>query len=113
MHELSIAMNIVEQSENFATEQGATQITMVELEVGRLSGVVKECLEFVWPEATKATILEKSKLEITEVELTLKCSECGQSAVPEDIILLCPHCLSTRVEVLRGKELTIKKLEMQ
>ena len=44
MHELSIAMSIVEMAEEEAASQGASQVTAVHLRLGKLSGIVKEAL---------------------------------------------------------------------
>ncbi|MFI5070488.1 MAG: hydrogenase/urease maturation nickel metallochaperone HypA, partial [Terriglobales bacterium] len=45
MHELSIAMSIVELAEEEAQQRNA-QVTAVHLKLGALSGVVKEALCF-------------------------------------------------------------------
>ena len=44
MHELSIAMSIVELAEEEIERRGNVQITAVHLNLGELSGVMKEAL---------------------------------------------------------------------
>ena len=44
MHELSIAMSIVEMAEEEAAKHGGVQVTAIHLKLGALSGVVKEAL---------------------------------------------------------------------
>ena len=46
MHEFSIALNIVDIASKTATDASATKINEVEIEVGILSGVIIEALEF-------------------------------------------------------------------
>jgi hydrogenase nickel incorporation protein HypA/HybF len=45
MHELSIVVNLFEILNEKAAEQKAKRIVQVKLKVGKLSGVVPECLE--------------------------------------------------------------------
>ena len=64
MHELSIALGIVELAEKQAKKAGGTEIEIIELEIGKLSGVEMEALDFAWPVATKDTMLENAKRKV-------------------------------------------------
>jgi hypothetical protein len=66
MHELSIAMNIVEGVLEEAQRHGTTRVQAVHLRLGPLSGVDKEALLFAYPMACEGTILENSRLQIIE-----------------------------------------------
>lgn len=110
MHELSIAKCIVEEaSKNIAPDQ---KVLTIYLKVGALSGVVKECLEFVFEEAAKDSALEGSELIIEKVPLKMLCHKCHEITHSEDIVILCQSCYHTNVEVLEGKELLISKMEV-
>jgi hydrogenase nickel incorporation protein HypA/HybF len=61
MHELSIAMSIVEIAEDNAAMAGVKSVSEIQIEVGNLSGVVDEALEFALEEAVKNTILRNAK----------------------------------------------------
>lgn len=120
MHELSIAYSIVESACEALRNHGqnneihkASRVTKISLAVGTMSGVVKDCLEFVFPEATQNTPLENCLLEIEELPLILQCRECGKREMQTDLMILCSQCHSTRVEIVQGKELKIKSLEVQ
>ena len=76
MHELSIAIDLVEIAENAARSAGAQAVETVYLRVGVMSGVVKEALLFVYDTATKDTMLENSRLEIEDVPLVVYCPDC-------------------------------------
>ena len=60
MHELSIAMNVIEIADEYAAKANATVVKEIEIEVGELSGVVLDALEFAMEVAVKNTILEQA-----------------------------------------------------
>jgi hydrogenase nickel incorporation protein HypA/HybF len=68
MHELSIALNIVDGVLEEAKRHGCTQVGAVHLRLGPLSGVDPNALLFAYPMACEGTILENSRLEITAAE---------------------------------------------
>ena len=72
MHELSIAMSIVDMAQEEA-ERRNVQIDAVHLELGPLSGVVKEALLFSYEVACSGTLLEGSRLVIKEIPIEVYC----------------------------------------
>ena len=110
MHELSIATNIVEIAEESAKQSNTTVITEIELEVGELSGVVYEALEFAMVEAVKNTMLQNAKRIIIRIKGLAKCSECLHEFYVDDIFTPCPKCQSFKNDIIQGKELRVKSL---
>jgi hydrogenase nickel incorporation protein HypA/HybF len=70
MHELSIALGIVEGVTEEASQHGGGIVRAVMLRLGRLSGVVREALLFAYDAACAGTALEGSELRIEDVEGT-------------------------------------------
>ena len=64
MHELSIALGIVKIAEDETKKANAKKVTKIELEIGELSGVEIESLNFVWQSAIKDSVLEFCEKEI-------------------------------------------------
>jgi hydrogenase nickel incorporation protein HypA/HybF len=64
MHELSIAMRLVELVEEQLAGEPQAQVTAVDIRVGVLSSVVPEALEFVWGPATQDSRLQGAELRI-------------------------------------------------
>lgn len=110
MHEMSIAMNIIELTEEEVTKAGAEKVESVELEVGELSGIVIEALEFALDEAVKDTLLENAKVTITLKNAKAKCIKCNKEFRTNDFFTPCPGCNSIESEIIQGKELKIKSL---
>ena len=73
MHELSIAMSIVDLVQEEAVNRNVA-IDAVYLELGALSGVVAEALLFSYEMACSGTPLEGSRLVIHEVPIEVYCA---------------------------------------
>lgn len=111
MHELSIAQSIISGVKDVAKENGAERVKKIILEVGALSGVVKDSLLFCFPVAAKDSVVEDADLEIIEIPLTVFCSDCQKESVQQSFVVQCPICESTTVEITRGRELAIKRID--
>ena len=46
-------------------------------EIGQLSGVIKESLEFAFEETLKTTVLENATIIISETKGIARCNNCG------------------------------------
>jgi hydrogenase nickel incorporation protein HypA/HybF len=77
MHELSIALSIVELAAEEAERRGAVRVDSVHLRLGDMSGVVKESLLFSYDLACEGTPLEGSTLVIEEIPVMVYCPACG------------------------------------
>src|SRR5271155_272849 len=111
MHELSIAMSIVEMAQEEAASRGSVQVQAVHLRLGLLSGVVKEALLSSYEMACFQTSLEGSQLLIEEVPVEVFCPKCaGPRLVTSIQWFCCPECGTPTPEVLRGKELEVVAL---
>jgi hydrogenase nickel incorporation protein HypA/HybF len=113
MHELSIALNLVDIAETAARDAGATGVKTVHLKLGVFSGVVKEALYFAYDTAIKDTLLEGSRLEIEDVPLVAYCPTCDQEReLPSIQLFQCPHCGTPTNEIRRGTELELASMEI-
>ncbi|MBC8343067.1 MAG: hydrogenase maturation nickel metallochaperone HypA [Bacteroidetes bacterium] len=110
MHELSIAMNIIEIAEEEAKKSGAKKIVSIELAVGKLSGVVYEALDFALQEAIKNTMLEKAEIMINQLEGKAVCLKCLHHFQLENLYEVCPECKHPLCSIIQGKELKINSL---
>jgi hydrogenase nickel incorporation protein HypA/HybF len=114
MHELSIAMSIVEMAEEEMDRRGNAQVLAVHLRLGQLSGVVKEALLSSYEMACEDTPLQGSLLLIEEVPVEVFCPKCdGPRAVSSIQWFCCPECGTPTPTVLHGKELEVVALEIQ
>jgi len=116
MHELSIAMRMVEELTRIARENNAKKITIVNLKIGRMSGIVIDSLKFAF-DAIKFEypFISNSEILIEEVPVMYECNNCGD--IFESIETLyfpsCPKCNSYNLKLLSGDEMHIKNLEIE
>uniref|UniRef100_UPI0032180C32 hydrogenase maturation nickel metallochaperone HypA n=1 Tax=uncultured Draconibacterium sp. TaxID=1573823 RepID=UPI0032180C32 len=110
MHELSIAQSIVELAEEIAEKEQSDSIKSIEIEVGALSGVVLEALEFALEVSVKNTKLEKAKINYLVLPGKASCRECSRQFETNDLLALCPGCEQANYTITDGKQLRIKSL---
>jgi hydrogenase nickel incorporation protein HypA/HybF len=109
MHELSIAMSIVEMAQEEAERHGNAQVQVVHLRLGALSGVVNS-----YEMACEATPLEGSQLLIEEIPVEVFCPKCKVPQLVDSIQwFCCPQCGTPTPTVLHGKELEVIALEIK
>jgi hydrogenase nickel incorporation protein HypA/HybF len=114
MHELSIAMSIVEMAQEEAERRGDVQVTAVYLKLGALSGIVKEALLSSYEMACDDTPLQGSRLIIEEVPVVVFCSKCQAERPLSSVQLFCcAECGTPTSQVVKGKELEVVALEIQ
>lgn len=112
MHELSIAMSIVELAEEEAERLGGP-VTAVHLKLGALSGVVKDALYASYEMACEGTPLAGSQLVVEDVPVRVFCSVCSRPRTLSTIQhFCCPDCATPTSEILQGKEIEVVALEI-
>ncbi|MFE2530217.1 hydrogenase maturation nickel metallochaperone HypA [Streptomyces sp. NPDC059371] len=111
MHELSIAVAVVEQVEEAVREQGRAVVSLT-LRIGELAGVVPEALEFSFGLAAEGTALAGARLLIETVDARGRCEGCGREA-PTGMppVLWCAGC-GAPLLLLGGRELEIVRVTL-
>src|SRR4051794_9200301 len=114
MHELSIAMSIVEGAAEEAGLRGAARVAAVHLRIGPLSGVVPDALRSAFELAREQEpALAAAELVIEEVPVTARCPRCAAERAVPFPELRCPTCDTPTPEVVRGRELEVVALEIE
>ena len=112
MHELSIAVNIVETVVE-SLPSPDTKVEKVFLKIGKLSGVVTGALMFSFDVATEDSQLEGSELEIEEIPVVVRCEECETDTELDDPpIFRCGSCGAPTPNIKQGKELEITSVQI-
>lgn len=112
MHEMSIILSVIDVVTAYAKEEGAKQISQVELEIGDLAGVMIDSLEFCFEAACTGTIAEGSRLNIIRVPGRGKCLDCHRTFKVETFFAICPHCKGYLIDITQGKDLRVKSIEV-
>jgi hydrogenase nickel incorporation protein HypA/HybF len=112
MHELSVALGIVKIAETEAKKAKAKSVVVIELDIGTLAGIEFQSLDFVWPVAVKGTILENSTKKVNKIRGKAECTDCKTIFEIDNYYDSCPKCQSFLKNILQGKELRVKTLEI-
>ncbi len=113
MHELSIAMSIIELAQE-ESDRRDVQVTAIQLKLGELSGVVKEALLGSFEMACEDTALQGVRLIIEEVPVLIFCATCQtQRPISSVQLFCCAECGTPSGDVVQGKELEVVALEIE
>ena len=110
MHELSIALSIIDIAEQEVIKNSAKEVVEIELEIGKLSGIEPYALDFAWEHAIINTVLEKARRNTKYIKAIAVCNDCGHEFEIENIYDECPACKSYMKELKSGRELRVKSL---
>ena len=109
MHELSIAGAICRAVKE---RIGSEPVSLVRIEVGELSGILPDALDFCIREVARAEGLGDPEIIIEETRPLLKCS-CGHEYEAQDILEGCPSCGGFDREVVSGMDVTIQEIRTE
>jgi hydrogenase nickel incorporation protein HypA/HybF len=113
VHELSIAVSIVDGALEELCRRGAKEATAIHVRVGRLSGVDPDALSFSYSLAAQETALASSRLVIEPVDVAVFCPECRAERPTRGFpMLICAECGAATGSVVHGDELEITGMEI-
>ena len=110
MHELGIMNEVVKVVLRTMEENGLKRLQTVVLQVGELSQVVPEYLEFGYSAACYKTSIEGSTMEIENIPGIARCLSCGNTYKVVENEGKCPDCFSSDYEIIAGSEFLIKHI---
>ncbi len=109
MHELGITQNIVAIAAEYAA---GAKVRRVTIEIGKLSAILPDSIQFCFDVCCQGTTLEGAELEIIETPGIARCRQCGTEIQLDQPFGTCA-CGSHNLEILQGQELKIKTLETE
>jgi hydrogenase nickel incorporation protein HypA/HybF len=113
MHELSIALNILDVVEQEVERRGNVHVEGIHLKLGPLAGVVKEALLSAFELASEQTDFAQCSLVIEDVPISIHCSQCNaERPVRSMQAFYCVDCGTPASDVVHGRELQISALEL-
>jgi hydrogenase nickel incorporation protein HypA/HybF len=112
MHELSIALGVLDVAEEQADRRGDAAVAAIHLRLGPLSGVIKDALLSAYDLAREGTRFASCNLLIEEIPIRAYCPNCQAERAVESIqMLCCAVCGTPTPEILTGRELEISAME--
>ncbi len=108
MHEMSIAVSLVEQLERLIEQHAAVRVVEVEVECGVMRQIVPEALQMAFAAATTDTAAHGATLRISAREIVALCRACGTRFDARIDDYLCPRCGTADVDVLAGRDIVLR-----
>jgi hydrogenase nickel incorporation protein HypA/HybF len=113
MHELSIAISMIDQVIEESESRGGLEVEAVHLKLGVFSGVDKAALLFSYKLACEGTRLQGSRLQIETIPLVIYCETCQKNRTPPSVYeLCCPECGTPGQTIVSGREIEVAFLEV-
>ena len=114
MHELGIVVHVIKQIEDLAKTQKVEKVVELTLEVGEVSGVVKEYFVDAFEWAKKRTeYMKDCKLNLIIIQGITYCEDCKKTYSTTEYGKECPYCHSTNTYLVTGKDVMIKNVKVQ
>ncbi len=123
MHETAIGMSVVETVLAEAGKKNALKVSKVELEIGELTFLGTEQLEFWIRNGFDDTIAAEAEIVFRSAPARINCDACGyegglpRKEDPADHLILpvfsCPECGSTKITITSGRDAFIRSIEIE
>lgn len=113
MHELSIAMEIVEAAAESARQAGATRVHAIHCRVGVLRQVQTDLLVEAFRVVSEGTTCADADLVVETVPATAFCRRCGSTYEIRPPAFPCPRCGVIGEGLTGGDELEITAIQAE
>jgi hydrogenase nickel incorporation protein HypA/HybF len=114
MHELSIAMKVIDKVAKQVAGAGGGRVLAITLRIGRLSCVQEGALRLSFELASAGTELSGARLEIIDMPVRIWCPACGaEQELPGVQSLACPECGRLSGDIRAGRELDLESIELE
>jgi hydrogenase nickel incorporation protein HypA/HybF len=114
MHELSIAISILEVAAQEAQKHGDVRVRAVHLKLGQLSGVAKEALVSAFGIARESWPWSDAELLVEETPVRIRCFHCrADQPIVSMQEFVCSACGTASANIVQGRELDVVALEIE
>jgi len=92
----------------------AEKVTQIDLTIGKLSGILPECVQFQFEIISKHTIAVNAELIFNLPPGRIRCRKCDIIFTSEGFNdLRCPTCRKQGTDIIEGRELTLDSIEWE
>lgn len=113
MHELGIVVHVIKQIEQLAKEKNVKEVKELTLEVGEVSGIVKQYFvdAFDWSKK-KTEYMKDCKLNIVIIEGISYCEDCKDTFKTTEYGKTCPRCGGGHTYLVTGRDVSIRDIKV-
>jgi hydrogenase nickel incorporation protein HypA/HybF len=110
MHEMAITQGIIDLCQSHAAGR---RILSVDVEIGELSAVVPDAIQFCFEACSSGTLLEAAQLRIIRIPGRGSCRTCGADMPLTSLFDPCVSCGVYGVTVTAGEEMRVREIEVE
>ena len=111
MHEIAMVEDLFRIILDVADENRIGRIDRVTVVIGQYLQIKPSLFQFAFEAAGSGTIAEGAGLNIEIRPVELRCSDCSRLFFLNELKYVCPHCISSDLEIIDGKDIYIKSIE--
>ncbi len=113
MHELSIASSIIDiVNKQLVQSEVNTAVENVTFVAGKMHAIIPDSLTFHFDVLKRDyELLKDAELIVENLDVIVKCPECGFELKLEEPIFVCQKCASP-VEIISGSEMRVDSIEV-
>ena len=112
MHEMGIMSGVLDSVNAAAQNAQAECVTKIILNIGEMTEIIQDSLEFAFQVMSEGTLSEGAELVIKTVTPHSICLDCGHEFNHDRFHRTCPECGSYSTSMTRGRELDIESIEV-
>jgi len=113
MHELSVTESLLNTACEYAEKQDATKITILNIKIGKLSGIVDDSIQFYWDIISENSLCEGSVLNFMRISAKFECNACHTQFEIDAELMPCPNCNSMDLATIQGDEFMLESIEIE
>jgi hydrogenase nickel incorporation protein HypA/HybF len=110
MHELSIVQSMIKLVEKHAKDK---EVAKIVVKIGKMSGIEPYFLKDSFDFFKENSVCKNAQMEIIEVNIKIKCFECGNESEINGYDFHCPICGSEKTKIISGEEMHIEYIELK
>ncbi len=111
MHELSLALEVIELVQREAVKNSLTTVSELQIEVGDLSGVEADAFQSALEMLMRDTILDNAIIDLVRTPGKGKCHSCNSEFVMTHRLDTCSECRSFPSEISGGEEFRVVSMK--
>jgi hydrogenase nickel incorporation protein HypA/HybF len=112
MHEFALAEDLLKLALNEARKADIVRLDKIIVQIGTLSGVSVDALEFSFGFLREEDpITKNAELVVKRVEGKGRCKTCSEEVALDRLFLFCPICNTPTIEITSGREFLLLSLE--
>lgn len=113
MHELAVTKEILNLALHHAQKEDAQQVTALHLQIGALSSIIDDSVQFYWDIISQGSLCQGAILHFHRTPARFHCQDCDQLYALERELTACPNCNGIHIKIVSGQEFQLTSLDIE